>query len=46
MVYHSTIYAFRYESIALYINIPVNTKHLYNIYTMLDQCQRRLVDVV
>ena len=26
--------------------IPVNTKHLYNIYTMLDQRRRRCVDVV
>ena len=26
--------------------IPANTKHLYNIYTMLDQSQRRWADVV
>ena len=25
---------------------PVDTKHLYNIYTMLDQRRRRWVDVV
>ena len=25
---------------------PANTKHLYNIYTMLDQRQRLLPDVV
>ena len=25
---------------------PVNTKYLYNIYTMLDQRQRRWADVV
>ena len=28
------------------INIPVNTKHFYNIYTMLDQRRRRWADVV
>ena len=27
-------------------NNPVNTKHLYNIYTMLDQRRRRWADVV
>ena len=26
--------------------IPVNTKHLYNIFTMLVQCRRRLTSVV
>ena len=26
--------------------IPVNTKHLHNIYTMLDQHRRRCADVV
>ena len=25
---------------------PVRTKHLYSIYTMLDQCRRRWADVV
>ena len=25
--------------------IPANTKHLYNIYTMLDQRRRRWADV-
>ena len=34
-----------YSHTKLY-NIPVNTKHLYNIYTMLDQRQRRWADVV
>ena len=27
-------------------HIPVNTKHLYNIYTMLGQRRRRLTDIV
>ena len=27
-------------------HIPANTKHLYNIHTMLDQRQRRWADVV
>ena len=27
-------------------NFPVNTKHLYSICTMLDQCQRRWDDIV
>ena len=29
-----------------FTNKPVNTKHLYNICTMLDQRRRRWVDVV
>ena len=28
------------------VDIPANTKHLYNIYTMLDQRRRRWDDVV
>ena len=27
-------------------DVPVNTNHLYNIYAMLDQRQRRWADVV
>ena len=30
----------------LYYSIPINTKHLYNICTMLDQRRRRWADVV
>ena len=26
--------------------VPANTKHLYNIYTMMDQRRRRWADVV
>ena len=29
-----------------YVDNPANIKHLYNIYTMLDQRRRRWVDVV
>ena len=35
-----------YDKTTLSIKIPVNTKHLYNICTMLDQRRRRWADVV
>ena len=36
----------RYCCLALHGSIPVNTKHLYNICTMLDQRRRRWADIV
>ena len=40
---HTTDYCVAHKQITYF---PSNTKHLYNIYTMLDQRQRRWADVV
>ena len=32
--------------VGVYMGVPANTKHLYDICTMLDQRRRRLADVV
>ena len=34
------------SNLLYYTSNPVNTKHLYHIYTMLDQRRRRWADVV
>ena len=37
---------FAIAPLAPFVYIPANTKHLYNICTMLGQCRRRWADVV